>query len=81
MLFDIADINKNIDLLNSIENHNYYPFNLNDNLIDNIIETKKEIELEYIKNYIFIDKDKNQKIKGANINEINEINKVTIYII
>lgn len=39
-----------LNLLNSIENINYYPFNLNDNLQDNIIETKNEIELEYKKN-------------------------------
>ncbi len=64
-------LDKNLDLLNSIENINYYPFNLNDNLTDNIIETKKEIELEYVKNFIFVEKDK-QKIKGSN--------EITIYI-
>lgn len=42
-----------LDLLSSIENINFYPFNLNDNLYDNVIETKKEIELEYFKNFIF----------------------------
>lgn len=61
-----------LDLLNSIENNNVYPFNLNDKLYDNIIETKKEIELEYIKNYqipIFQEKDK-KNIKGSNENTI-----------
>jgi hypothetical protein len=48
---NILNILDNLNLLNSIENINYYPFNLNDNLQDNIIETKKEIELEYKKNF------------------------------
>lgn len=60
-------IKNKIDKLNSITNINNYPFNLNSKLKDNIIQTKKEIELEYIKNYIFKD-SKNQKniIKGSN---------------
>jgi hypothetical protein len=70
-----SEVLDSIELLDSIYNYNnkYYPFNLNDNLTDNIIETKKEIELEYIKNYIFIEQDKKYKIKGAN--------EITIYII
>lgn len=68
-----SEVLDSIDLLDSIHNYNCYPFNLNDNLTDNIIETKKEIELEYIKNYIFIEKYKKEKIKGAN--------EITIYII
>ncbi len=39
----------NAELMFSITNDNKYPFNLNDNLYNNVIETKKEIELEYIK--------------------------------
>jgi hypothetical protein len=55
------------DLLLSIENINFYPFNLNNNINDNIIETKKEIELEYIQHFlkpIFIESGK-KNIKGA----------------
>ena len=42
-----------------------YPFNLIDNLKDNIINTRNEIELEYIKDLnIFQDKeDKKKEIK------------------
>jgi len=56
-----------LNILSSLENINEYPFNLNDKLYDNIIETKKEIELEYIKNYklpVYQEKDK-KNIKGA----------------
>lgn len=56
------DILLYLDKLNSINNITYYPYDLNNNLIDNIIETKKEIELEYSKNYIFND---SKKIKGS----------------
>lgn len=35
-----------------IQNKSNYPFNLINNLKDNIIETKKEIELEYYKDFI-----------------------------
>lgn len=67
MFNEIEKINNKIDKLNSITNINNYPFNLNSKLKDNIIQTKKEIELEYIKNYIFKD-SQNQKniIKGSN---------------
>jgi hypothetical protein len=67
MLNKFEKISNKIDKLNSITNINNYPFNLNSKLIDNIIQTKKEIELEYIKNYIFKD-SQNQKniIKGSN---------------
>lgn len=57
-----------LDLLSSLETYNNYPYNLNDKLIDNIISTKKELELEYIKNYkipIYKEKNKNYKIKGS----------------
>lgn len=60
MFNEIEKINNKIDKLNSITNINNYPFNLNSKLKDNIIQTKKEIELEYIKNYIFKD-SQNQK--------------------
>lgn len=62
------DIHK-LELLTSIENINLYPFNLNNNLIDNIIETRKEIELEYVNNYTFINTQE-KKIKGAYENTI-----------
>jgi hypothetical protein len=58
-----------LDLLLSLKNINKYPYNLNIKLKDNIIETKKEIELEYIKNYILTDSEQKNNIKGAN--EIN----------
>lgn len=67
MFNEFEKIKNKIDKLNSITNINNYPFNLNSKLKDNIIQTKKEIELEYIKNYIFKD-SQNQKniIKGSN---------------
>lgn len=67
MFNEFEQISNKIDKLNSINNINNYPFNLNSKLKDNIIQTKKEIELEYIKNYIFKD-SQNQKniIKGSN---------------
>lgn len=55
-----------IDKLNSINFINYYPFNLN----DNIIETKKEVDLEYVKNFIFVDIN-DKKINGKNEKAIN----------
>jgi hypothetical protein len=58
-------INNQIDKLNSINIINNYPFNLNTKLKDNIIETKNEIELEYIKNY-YKDSTKKNIIKGSN---------------
>lgn len=66
------DILTKVDLLTSIENINSYPFNLNNKLIDNIIETKNEIELEYINNYlipVFVN-TKEKKIKGSYENSI-----------
>lgn len=66
------DILSQVDLLTSIENINSYPFNLNNKLIDNIIETKNEIELEYINNYsipIFVNTTE-KKIKGSYENSI-----------
>lgn len=54
----------NYNKLLSIENKSAYPFNLLDNLNDNIINTKKEIELEYIKDYA-IYKEKNNLKEGA----------------
>ena len=59
----------NLDLLFSLKNINKYPYNLNLKLKDNIINTKKEIELEYIQNFILKDSEEKNNIKGAN--EIN----------
>lgn len=44
-------INSNLEKFLTLENIYIYPYNLNFKLKDNIIETKKEIELEYIKAY------------------------------
>jgi hypothetical protein len=66
------DILHKLDLLISIENINSYPFNLNNKLNDNIIETKNEVELEYINNFsipIFINIQE-KKIKGSYENTI-----------
>ncbi len=65
MLNSFKKINNQIDKLNSINIINNYPFNLNTKLKDNIIETKNEIELEYIKNY-YKDSTKKNIIKGSN---------------
>ncbi len=58
----------NYNKIISLDNKSDYPFNLVSNLKDNIIETKKEIELEYIKGFkIFKDtKTKKNTIKGSN---------------
>lgn len=66
------DIFYKYDLLTSIENLNNYPFNLNDKLKDNIIETKNEIELEYIHNFLIPESVNNttKKIKGSYENTI-----------
>jgi hypothetical protein len=58
------------------ENNTKYPYNLNKNLESNVIFTKKEIELEYIKEYnIYKEKNKN----GSN--ELEVINaKIYVYI-
>ncbi len=55
----------NLDKILSIDNINKYPYNLNLKLKDNIIQTKKEIELEYIKNF-YIDSNQKNIIKGSN---------------
>jgi hypothetical protein len=57
---------ENVNKLNSIYYLDKYPFNLNTKLKDNIINTKKEIELEYIKNYILTQSKDKKNIKGAN---------------
>lgn len=49
----------NYNKLLEFDNNTKYPYNLNKNLEKNIIFTKKEIELEYIKEYnIFQEKNK-----------------------
>lgn len=55
------------------ENNTKYPFNLNKNLEKNVIFTKKEIELEYIKDFNIL-KEKNK----TGSNELN--NTIFIYI-
>lgn len=55
-----------LDKILSIKNINKYPYNLNLKLKDNIINTKKEIELHYIKNFILQDTIEKNNIKGAN---------------
>ena len=40
-----------LDKFLSLKHINKYPYNLNSKLRDNIIETKNEIELEYIQDY------------------------------
>jgi hypothetical protein len=49
----------NYNKLLEFDNNTKYPYNLNKNLEKNIIFTKKEIELEYIKEYnIYQEKNK-----------------------
>ncbi len=67
---------QNLNKFLSLRHINKYPFNLNSKLKDNIIETKKEIELEYKKDYtnsiIYNIKDDKNIKKGKG--------NVTIYI-
>jgi hypothetical protein len=56
----------NYNKIISLDNKSDYPFNLMLNLKDNIIETKKEIELEYVKEFKIL-KDKKQIKKGGDI--------------
>lgn len=60
-----------------------YPFNLTDNLKDNIINTRNEIELEYSKDLnVFVDKNINpiDKKIGKNENSSNfSLKKIYIY--
>ncbi len=51
-----------------------YPFNLISNLKDNIIKTKKEIELQYVNDYLYV---KNSNKKGRQ--EDNYIAEIIIY--
>ena len=55
----------NYNKIISLDNKSDYPFNLILNLKD-IIETKKEIELEYVKEFKIL-KDKKQIKKGGDI--------------
>lgn len=45
------DILNEYDKFKALKDDNKYPFNLINNLKHNILETKKEIDLEYIKNF------------------------------
>jgi hypothetical protein len=56
----------NYNKIISLDNKSDYPFNLMLNLKDNVIETKKEIELEYVKEFKIL-KDKKQIKKGGDI--------------
>jgi len=58
----------NYNKIINLDNKSEYPFNLILNLKDNIIETKKEIELEYVKEFKIL-KDKKQIKKGGIIKE------------
>lgn len=58
----------NYNKIISLDNKSDYPFNLVSNLKDNIIETKKEIELEYVKGFKIL-KDKKQIKKGGAVKE------------
>lgn len=67
-----------MDLLNynkilSINNILKYPYNLN--IKDNILETKKEIELEYIKDFKILKKKKNYSNRKGK----NELKYIFIY--
>ncbi len=57
----------NYNKILKIDSKSEYPFNLISNLKDNIIETKKEIELEYIKGFKVVVKGGNDKTKQAGI--------------
>ena len=56
----------NYNKIISLDNKSDYLFNLMLNLKDNVIETKKEIELEYVKEFKIL-KDKKQIKKGGDI--------------
>jgi len=58
----------NYNKIISLDNKSDYPFNLVSNLKDNIIETKKEVELEYVKGFKVL-KDQKQVKKGGDIKE------------
>ena len=64
MMSSFSNYNKII----SLDNKSNYPFNLLSNLKDNIIETKKEIELEYVKGFKIF-KDTKEIKKGGDVIE------------
>jgi hypothetical protein len=59
-------------------NKSYYPFNLIDNIKDNIINTRKEIELEYSKD-LKIFQEKNKNLTNKNVTGKNE-SKISVYL-
>lgn len=59
------DIMNKYNKILTVNNKFNYPFNLISNLKQNIIETKKEVELEYVKDFILLPLDK----KGGSINK------------
>lgn len=54
----------NYNKLVSLNNKSEYPFNLISNLKNNIIETKKEIELEYVKGFKVLKAIQDNKVGG-----------------
>lgn len=48
----------NYNKILSVSNNSNYPYNLISNLKHNVIETKKEVDLEYVKNYVLQSTDK-----------------------
>ncbi len=58
------------DKILSVNSKSKYPFNLISNLKDNVIETKKEIELEYVKNFV---------LKPAGVKEGKGYTDILIY--
>jgi hypothetical protein len=65
MSFNSFNSFNNYNKIISLDSKSDYPFNLILNLKDNIIETKKEIELEYVKEFKIL-KDTDQIKKGGN---------------
>lgn len=63
-MYGFTNLNNYNKIIN-LDNNSSYPFNLVSNLKDNIIETKKEIELEYVKEFKIL-KDETQIKKGGN---------------
>jgi hypothetical protein len=59
-------------------NKSNYPFNLIDNIKDNVINTRKEIELEYSKD-LNIFQEKNKNLLNKNVTGKNE-SKISIYL-
>lgn len=59
-------------------NKSNYPFNLIDNIKDNVINTRNEIELEYSKD-LKIFQEKNKNLTNRNVTGKNE-SKISVYL-